>query len=56
MEQDESGEDLPESGEDGQKAEGFFDLSIFSKILRFFGTPRLAFEFEDITDYRTVRT
>ena len=43
MEHEESGEaDLPESGEDGQGAEGFLDLVALSKNLTFFlGPPRL---------------
>lgn len=46
-----SGEALSDFGEDGQEAEGFFDSVTFSEYFAFFfGIPRLALEFEDITE------
>jgi hypothetical protein len=50
MAHEESGEDLPDSGEDGQEAAGFFDLLAFSVSLTFFFVaPRLELEFDDMT-------
>jgi hypothetical protein len=50
MEQEESGEDLPDSGEGGQEAAGFFGLLVFSvNFVFFFVAPRLELLLEDMT-------